>query len=210
MYYTNYLWIAIPTTDLSNRHALIIGLRNILKMTTQFDISSLSIPLLLLPDRFIEQPDHYMTMDHHQSWLQKRGEVVMKCIKGFLIENSRSGKRVQNEGLDRAESMGGGGMRNVEFLLPSRPDVYTMGVTTLPKDSSSSAATATATPSSSTANGTTSPPIATTTSSDLLNHSSTTVSNDASASGNSTTPHHEVEVAFQQFRTLLVNLFRTS
>ncbi|CAO3623442.1 unnamed protein product [Mucor fragilis] len=192
---------ALTTTDLSNRHPLIIGLRNILKMTTQFDISSLSIPLLLLPDRFIEQPDHYMTMDHHQSWLQKRGEVVMKCIKGFLIENSRSGKRVQNEGLDRAESMGGGGMRNVEFLLPSRPDVYTMGVTALPRDAAIS------TPTS---NGATPPPIAATTSTDFLNGPSSGAVNDGSLANHNGAPHHEVEVAFQQFRTLLVNLFRTS
>ncbi|OAD05610.1 hypothetical protein MUCCIDRAFT_155945 [Mucor lusitanicus CBS 277.49] len=175
-------------------------------MTTQFDISSLSIPLLLLPDRFIEQPDHYMTMDHHQSWLQKRGEVVMKCIKGFLIENSRSGKRVQNEGLDRAESMGGGGMRNVEFLLPSRPDVYTMGVTALPRDAAMS------TPTS---NGATPPLVTATASTDLLNGSSSSggaVNDGGSLSNhhNGTPPHHEVEVAFQQFRTLLVNLFRTS
>lgn len=93
-----------------------IGLRNISKMTTQFDISSISIPLLFLPDGFNEK--------HESGWLQKRGEVVMKSIKGFLSENSRSGKRVQNEGLDRAESMGGGGMRNIEFLLPKKPDIY--------------------------------------------------------------------------------------
>ncbi|KAG2212410.1 hypothetical protein INT47_001771 [Mucor saturninus] len=107
---------AVVDTDLSNRHPLMIGLRNISKMTTQFDISSISIPLLFLPDGFNEK--------HDSAWLQKRGEVVMKCIKGFLSENSRSGKRVQNEGLDRAESMGGGGMRNIEFLLPKKPDVY--------------------------------------------------------------------------------------
>ncbi len=144
----------VVTQDVSNRHPLIIGLKNILKMTTQFDISSLSIPLLLLPDRFNEKRD--------SNWLQKRGEVVMKCIKGFLIENSRSGKRVQNEGLDRAESMAGGGMRNIEFLLPSQPDVYG--------------------------------PIPST-----VEHITTTGS-----------APQEVEVAFQQFRSLLVNLFRTS
>lgn len=149
-YFTNTIK-AVTTTDLSNRHALIIGLRNILKMTTQFDISSISIPLLLLPDRFNEK--------HDSIWLQKRGEVVMKCIKGFLIENSRSGKRVQNEGLDRAESMGGGGMRNIEFLLPKKPDVYGPITTTEPTTG-------------------------------VL--------------------PQEVEVAFQQFRALLVHLFRTS
>ncbi|KAI8640997.1 hypothetical protein BD408DRAFT_403732 [Parasitella parasitica] len=194
---------ALTTTDLSNRHPIIMGLRNILKMTTQFDISSLSIPLLLLPDRSIEQSDHSMAADHHHLWLQKRGEVVMKCIKGFLIENSRSGKRVQNEGLDRAESMGGGGMRNVEFLLPSRPDVYTVSVASLPRDP----ATVT-TPSSASGNIVT--PLTSTASSDLLNTSSNLAVSDASAASNSSAPHHEVEVAFQQFRTLLVNLFRTS
>jgi hypothetical protein len=48
----------------------------------------------------------------------------MKCVKGYLIENSRNGKRVQNEGLDRAESMAGGGLRNLEFVLPSRSELY--------------------------------------------------------------------------------------
>ncbi|OBZ85856.1 Protein C12orf4, partial [Choanephora cucurbitarum] len=147
--------------ELTNRHALIRGLRHILKMTCQFDITSLSIPLLLLP----EQSDYYPTSDPTIAWLQKRGEVVMKCIKGFLIENSRSGKRVQSEGSDRAESsMGGGGMRNIEFILPHRPEVYKT----------------------------------------LVQTTNTVVNT-----------HHmdippEVELAFQQFRTLLVNLFRTS
>ncbi|KAI9361978.1 hypothetical protein BD770DRAFT_360710 [Pilaira anomala] len=142
---------AMTTHDLSNRHPVILGLRNILKMTTQYDISSLSIPLLLLPDRFTEQKEF--------NWLQKRGEVVMKCIKGYLIENSRSGKRVQNEGLDRGESMGGGGMRNIEFLLPKKPELYTPIPTTEP------------------ITGVVAP---------------------------------EVEIAFQQFRSLLTVLFRTS
>ncbi|CEP15593.1 hypothetical protein [Parasitella parasitica] len=198
---------ALTTAELSSRHPVIMGLRSILKMTSQFDISSLSIPLLLLPDRSAEQPDHsVLTADHHQLWLQKRGEVVMKCVKGFLIENSRSGKRVQNEGLDRAESMGGGGMRNVEFLLPSRPDVYTMSVAPLSKD----AATAPATPPSSATTSNTMTPLTSTVSSDLLATSSSLGASDASAANNSSAPHREVEVAFQQFRTLLVNLFRTS
>ncbi|KAI8351802.1 hypothetical protein EDC96DRAFT_288966 [Choanephora cucurbitarum] len=143
--------------ELTNRHPLIRGLRHILKMTCQFDITSLSIPLLLLPESSDSTSDP-------MPWLQKRGEVVMKCIKGFLIENSRSGKRVQSEGSDRAESsMGGGGMRNIEFILPHRPEVYKS-----------------------------------------LLQTPMTVNT-----------HHldippEVELAFQQFRTLLVNLFRTS
>lgn len=126
-------------------------------MTTHFDISSISIPLLLLPDTVHEHDDR-------NHWLQKRGQVVMKCIKGFLIENSRSGKRVQNEGLDRAESMGGGGMRNIEFLLPKKPDIYGGGNITTVTDPTTSVVGI----------------------------------------------PQEVDVAFQQFRTLLVHLFRTS
>ncbi|KAI8361772.1 hypothetical protein BD560DRAFT_404676, partial [Blakeslea trispora] len=125
--------------ELTNRHPLILGLRHILKMTCQFDITSLSIPLLLLP----EQPN-YPASDP-MPWLQKA------C-----------GKRVQSEGSDRAESsMGGGGMRNIEFILPHRAQVYKTLLHTHPTTSHLDI-----------------PP--------------------------------EVELAFQQFRTLLVNLFRTS
>ncbi|KAI8365259.1 uncharacterized protein BYT42DRAFT_550150 [Radiomyces spectabilis] len=157
---------AVTTTELTNRHALIVGLRNILRLTTRFDISSLSIPLLLLPDCFLEAPEHHFTLldqpQKHATWLQKRGEVIMKCVKGFLIENSRSGKRSQNEGVDRAESVFGGGMRNIEFLLPNHPVVY----------------------------GQTHPV------------SSSTVRASASS--------QEVEWGFQEFRSLLTNIFRTN
>ncbi|KAI9474059.1 MAG: hypothetical protein EXX96DRAFT_541704 [Benjaminiella poitrasii] len=177
---------AITSNSLSNRHPLITGLRNILKITTQYDISSLSIPLLLLPDRGHELAT--TSSDPQRSlWLQKRGEVVMKTIKGFLIENSRSGKRVQNEGLDRAESMGSGALRNIEFLLPSQAEVYA------PHPISNSVNMTTTT--------TTTPAAALTTS---------TVSIDPSLENKSLLIPQEVEVAFQQFRSLLVNLFRTS
>lgn len=150
--------------EISTRHPLVIGLRNILKMASYYDISSLSIPLLLLPDRFIEQ---YQDHQQHMTWLSKRGEVVMKCVKGFLIENSRNNKTRQND--DRSsESIGSGGMRNVEFLLPIQSSIYTVGLS-----SPSVSSTTTPTPSE------------------------------------SGIPH-EVEMTFQHFRTLLVNLFRTS
>lgn len=148
----------ITTTELSSRHSLVNGLRNILRLATRFDISSLSIPLLLLPDRYLEQPEHHFSAAYldqpqqHFAWLQKRGEVVMKCVKGFLTENSRSGKRVQGESADRAETVYGGGLRNLEFLLPSSSNVY----------------------------------------------------------GQAPDQNQDVEFAFQQFRSSLVNLFRTS
>ncbi|KAG0186853.1 hypothetical protein DFQ28_007214 [Apophysomyces sp. BC1034] len=160
---------AILTTELSNRHSLISGLRNILRLTTRFDISSLSIPLLLLPNNYLEQPERFLgtLFDQPQqqsAWLQKRGEVAMKCVKGFLIENSRNSKRVQTEGVERAENVFGGGMRNVEFMLPCHTSVY----------------------------GSNHP----------HHHNNHTPV--------SSSQPQEVEIAFQQFRTILVNIFRTS
>lgn len=192
---------------ISNRHPLILGLRHILKMTAQFDISSLSIPLLLLPDRFSlldKRPQQDM------NWLQKRGEVVMKCIKGFLIENSRSGK---NEGgLDRAESsIGSGGMRNIEFLLPSQPDIYlsvngpvataSTGSLASMNNNNNSNSNGAGNNTTTTASNVNTPTLSSTP--DGLHLIST---HTASGSG----APQEVEIAFQQFRSLLVNLFRTS
>ncbi|CAO3698796.1 unnamed protein product [Rhizopus microsporus] len=99
---------SISTLDVSNRHSVILGLRSILKLTSQYDISSLSIPLSLLPDKFLVQPEQ---IPNYQLWLQKRGEVVMKCIKGYLIEHSQSGKRVLQEENNL-------GLRTIEFILP--------------------------------------------------------------------------------------------
>lgn len=147
--------------ELSNRHPLIVGLRNILGLVARYDISSLSIPLLLLPDQYLDQPVY---PDQQQlAWLQKRGEVVMKCVKGFL--SSRSGKRLHAEAGDRAETVlgGGGGLRTVEFLLPNKSTVYGGG------------------------NG-------------GGGHSSITESS-------SLQQQEIVENAFQQFRTLLVNIW---
>jgi hypothetical protein len=167
-------------------------------MTSQFDISSLSIPLLLLPDRCMDQPDP--SVANHSQWLQKRGEVVMKCIKGFLIENARNGKRVQNEGLDRAESMTGGAMRNIEFLLPSRPEVYTITTTTTSTQINANTSTATAvTPAAIAA-------VATSSSTSGPNNG---VLPDLPSTPSTATPQ-EVELAFQRFRTQLANLFRAN
>ncbi|KAI7866040.1 hypothetical protein BDF14DRAFT_1882937 [Spinellus fusiger] len=171
---------AIIYTELSNRHLLMTGLRNILRLVTRFDISSLSIPLLLLPDRYLEQPEHYLgIMDHHQQqqhklWLQKRGEVTMKCVKGFLIENSRSGKRLQTD-----ENVFGGGMRNVEFILPSLSAIYTSHTSPTSPITASMVRTGTNVVPTPTLSG-------------------------------GFRQSQEVELAFQQFRTLLVHLFRTS
>ncbi|KAI8143621.1 hypothetical protein BJV82DRAFT_611127 [Fennellomyces sp. T-0311] len=120
---------AIATNELTKQSNLIKGLLSIMRLTTRYDISSLSIPLLLLPDKFLKEPEQFFSsafldQSQHFAWLQKRGEVTMKCVRGFLYEHSGSGKRGQSEGPDRTEMVVGGGLHNVEFLLPDRSHVY--------------------------------------------------------------------------------------
>ncbi|KAI9323160.1 hypothetical protein BX666DRAFT_1883930 [Dichotomocladium elegans] len=121
---------AVASSELSKKSNLMKGLLNILRLTTRYDISTLSIPLLLLPDRFLEQPEQFFSSvildqpQQHLAWLLKRSEVTMKCVRGFLIEHSGSGKRVQGEGVDRTETVFGGGLTNIEFLLPDYNPVY--------------------------------------------------------------------------------------
>lgn len=164
-----------------------------MRITTRYDISSLSIPLLLLPDKFLEQPEQYFSTafidqpQHHFAWLQKRGEVAMKCVRGFLYEHSgnSSNKRVQ-EGVDRAETVFGGGLHNVEFLLPDSHAVYG-GQRSDPNSTGHSTTTPNTTPGGSS--------------------NTTGASSNMSNGGGSSS--FDVEFAFQQFRILLVSIFQT-
>ncbi len=63
--------------DLSSRHPVILGLRNILKTCISNNITTLTLPLLLT---------HEMNEDMTISWVMKRAELVLKCLKGFMIE----------------------------------------------------------------------------------------------------------------------------
>ncbi|CAD5123313.1 unnamed protein product [Dimorphilus gyrociliatus] len=69
----------LKTGDVSSRHPVLLGYRNIIRTCFQHDITSLTLPLLLVQD-VTEQ----MTI----SWCMKRSELVFKCIKGFLMELS--------------------------------------------------------------------------------------------------------------------------
>jgi hypothetical protein len=64
-------------SDLSSRHPIIMGLRNVLKSCINHNIQTLTFPLLLT---------HEMTDEMTISWVMKRAELVLKCIKGFMIE----------------------------------------------------------------------------------------------------------------------------
>lgn len=64
-------------SDLSSRHSAILGLRNILKACCRYNVNTLTIPLLLT---------HEMSEEMTINWVMKRAELVLKCLKGFMIE----------------------------------------------------------------------------------------------------------------------------
>lgn len=67
----------LKQSDLSSRHPVILGLRNILKACSTNNINTLTLPLLLT---------HQMNEEMTISWVMKRAELVLKCLKGFMIE----------------------------------------------------------------------------------------------------------------------------
>jgi len=80
--------------NISSRHPVIIGMRNILKTSCLNDVTSLTIPLLLA---------HSMTEKMTVAWCLKRAELVFKCIKGFMMEMG---------------GWGGTEIKTLQFLLP--------------------------------------------------------------------------------------------
>ncbi|RNA07206.1 hypothetical protein BpHYR1_044065 [Brachionus plicatilis] len=85
---------SLKQSDLSSRHPVILGLRNILKSCIQNNVQTITIPLLLT---------HQMTEEMTISWVMKRAELVLKCMKGFMIEFVQWGS---------LES------RNIQFVVP--------------------------------------------------------------------------------------------
>ncbi|XP_013196140.1 protein C12orf4 homolog [Amyelois transitella] len=63
--------------DISSRHPVIMGLRNILKAACANDITTISLPLLLR---------HDLTEECTVAWCSRRAELVLKCVKGFVLE----------------------------------------------------------------------------------------------------------------------------
>lgn len=64
-------------SEISSRHPVVLGLRNILKTAYLSDITTISLPLLLA-----HEMSEHMTLQ----WCLKRAELVFKCVKGFMIE----------------------------------------------------------------------------------------------------------------------------
>jgi hypothetical protein len=86
-----YFYLAIQKSELTYRSNAINGLRNILKIIDRFDITSISLPILLLPPNI----DIFTATDQiDENMLIKRGELVLKCTKGFMMNNVRVPKHV--------------------------------------------------------------------------------------------------------------------
>ncbi|XP_075570347.1 ferry endosomal RAB5 effector complex subunit 3 isoform X1 [Pelecanus crispus] len=84
----------VRSGNITARDPAIMGLRNILKVCCTHDITTISIPLLLV---------HDMSEEMTIPWCLKRAELVFKCVKGFMMEMA---------------SWDGGVSRTVQFLVP--------------------------------------------------------------------------------------------
>ncbi|XP_069763540.1 ferry endosomal RAB5 effector complex subunit 3 isoform X2 [Narcine bancroftii] len=84
----------VRSSNITARDPAIMGLRNILKVCCTHDITTITIPLLLV---------HDMSEEMTIPWCLKRAELVFKCVKGFMMEMA---------------SWDGGTSRTVQFLVP--------------------------------------------------------------------------------------------
>lgn len=69
---------SLKNGEVNSRHPIMSSLRNILRVAHMYDIKTISIPLLLVD----EMDEEILTVN----WCLKRAELVLKCVKGFLIE----------------------------------------------------------------------------------------------------------------------------
>ncbi|XP_074259515.1 ferry endosomal RAB5 effector complex subunit 3 isoform X1 [Saimiri boliviensis] len=91
----------VKSGNITARDPAIMGLRNILKVCCTHDITTISIPLLLV---------HDMSEEMTIPWCLRRAELVFKCVKGFMMEMA---------------SWDGGISRTVQFLVPQVPPLTT-------------------------------------------------------------------------------------
>ncbi|CAG8712093.1 7042_t:CDS:2, partial [Cetraspora pellucida] len=98
---------SMENTHLAQCTEAINGLRNILRTVERFDITNISLPFLLLPSNIDCFSDPLF--DDKENDLCKRGELVLKCAKGFMMKNSRVPKHMT---VKEQET------KTVSFLLP--------------------------------------------------------------------------------------------
>ncbi|KAK5867806.1 hypothetical protein PBY51_012266 [Eleginops maclovinus] len=85
----------VRSGNITARDPAIMGLRNILKVCCTHDVTTVTVPLLLV---------HDMSEEMTIPWCLKRAELVFKCVKGFMMEMA---------------SWDGGISRTVQFLVPN-------------------------------------------------------------------------------------------
>lgn len=69
---------SVKNGELNSRHTIMSSLRKILRVAHMYDVKTISIPLLLVD----EMDEEILTVN----WCLRRAELVLKCVKGFLIE----------------------------------------------------------------------------------------------------------------------------
>nr|CAD7431917.1 unnamed protein product [Timema monikensis] len=122
---------SLKSNDINSRHPAILGLRNILKTACSNDITTLTVPVLLMHEMSeVSTSQSFATWDIVKwgtnlsfkgyvwgsfytvsttekemtvAWCTKRAELVFKCVKGFMIEMA---------------SWGGSELKNLQFLVP--------------------------------------------------------------------------------------------
>ncbi|XP_039267447.2 FERRY endosomal RAB5 effector complex subunit 3-like isoform X1 [Styela clava] len=94
---TSSLRSSESSATMSSRHSVILGLRHILKVMSSHDVGTLSVPILLC---------HELSAKNDEAWIVKRAELVMKCLKGFMMEMA---------------AWDGGISRTMQFVVP--PDI---------------------------------------------------------------------------------------
>lgn len=83
--------------EINSRHPVILGLRNVLKVASRFDVSMITIPALLR---------HNLSEEMTVPWCVRRAELVFKCVKGFMIE--------------LASELKGNELSTIQLLLPHK------------------------------------------------------------------------------------------
>lgn len=63
---------SVRSPELNSRHPVLLGLRNILRTAVVSDVTTLTIPLLLV---------HELSEEMTVPWCLRRAELVFKCVK---------------------------------------------------------------------------------------------------------------------------------
>lgn len=103
-FYFNHFCDCSPD-EINSRHPVILGLRNILKTASKYDVTSLTIPALLRHEMcevnlfYFHSKENFILKSFFEfflkdmtiPWCVRRAELIFKCAKGFMIESASWG-----------------------------------------------------------------------------------------------------------------------